>query len=294
MADSPIPSSVSQARTLRSLLDSVNDLVWCTSVDGSELIYVNPAAERIYGRPLSELTENQDVWVEAIHPDDRALVEENLRNLLANQQVQQDYRIVRPDGEVRWIHDRISVVCGDDGVPMHVGGIGTDITEQKRSEEELRIARDEAHAANRAKSDFLANMSHEIRTPMNAVIGMTELLLDTSLDDAQREYVRMVHDSGESLLELINDILDFSKIEAGKLEFERLSFSLHESLGDTMKSLAIRAHRKHLELAYHIHPGVPEHLIGDPGRLRQVIVNLVGNAIKFTEEGEVVVVVSCE
>ncbi|REJ97789.1 MAG: response regulator [Planctomycetota bacterium] len=294
MADSPIPNSADQAATLRSLLDSVNDLVWCTSVDGTELIYVNPAAERIYGRPLTELTGNQDVWAEAIHPDDRATVEENLHTLIDKRQVHQEYRIVRPDGEVRWIQDRISVVYGDDGEPLHVGGIGTDITERKRAEEELLVARDEAHAANRAKSDFLANMSHEIRTPMNAVIGMTELLLDTSLDDAQREYVRMVHESGESLLELINGILDFSKIEAGKLEFERLSFSLHESLGDTMKSLALRAHRKQLELAYHIHPDVPEHLVGDPGRLRQVIVNLVGNAIKFTEEGEVVVVVSCE
>ena len=294
MADQPESNRPGPDQTLRSLLDSVNDLVWCTSVDGTELIYVNPATERIYGRPLAELIENQEVWAEAIHPEDRALVDSNLRSLMENRQVQQDYRIIRPDGEIRWIHDRISVVYDDNGKAVHVGGIGTDITEQKRAEEQLRIARDDADAANRAKSDFLANMSHEIRTPMNAVIGMTELLLDTTLDDAQREYVRMVHESGESLLELINDILDFSKIEAGKLEFERLPFSLHDSLGDTMKSLAVRAHRKNLELAYHIRPDVPDNLLGDPGRLRQVIVNLIGNAIKFTEEGEVVVAVTCE
>ena len=177
---------------------------------------------------------------------------------------------------------------------------GLEIGVQQRTAElaqanlQLSHAKDAAEAASHAKSTFLANMSHEIRTPLNAVIGMTELVLKSHLSVQQREFLQTVKDSGEALLSVINDVLDFSKIEAGKLALDCIAFDLRENLGDTIKSFAIRAHQQGLELACFIHSEVPHMVVGDYGRLRQIVVNLVGNAMKFTEAGEVTVEVTRE
>jgi len=200
----------------------------------------------------------------------------------------------RKDGKRVWVLENANLVDDPTAGGFVVEGTFLDISDRKSMELEITQTKELAEAANRAKSEFLASMSHEIRTPMNGIIGMTELVLDTDLNSEQREYLNMAKLSADSLLTLINDILDYSKIEAGKLDIDAIDFNLRNSLGDTMKSLALRAHQKGLELAWDVQPDVPEELIGDPGRLRQIIVNLAGNAIKFTQTGEVVTYVSAE
>lgn len=203
----------------------------------------------------------------------------------------------RRDGEELWILERATLVKQPSGEPV-IESTAIDITERKLAEQALHLeiterkrAEEAAKAASHAKSVFLATMSHEIRTPMNGIIGMTDLVLESGLRPEQRSDLEMVKSSAESLLMVINDILDFSKIEAGKLDFENVQFDVRESLGEVMKTISFRAHQKGLELAYSVDSAVPVMVLGDPGRLRQVLVNLAGNAVKFTDSGEVIVFV---
>jgi two-component system sensor histidine kinase/response regulator len=263
------------------VLDSAEKVQLCNPAFESLFQY---SRQEILGRPAEGLLAAGDFLAEA---------RDLSRVTLGGMPVTQVTRRMRKDGSLVdvEIHGVPLLVMG--GV---VGSLGIyqDISVRKRAEEAMQNAKEAAEASSRAKSEFLANMSHEIRTPMNGIMGMTDLVLDTNLDSEQREYLTMAKSSADSLLSLINDILDYSKIEAGKLEIEAIDFNFADTIGDTMKTLSLRAHHKGLELAYDVQPGVPEALVGDPGRLRQVIVNLVGNAIKFTQTGEVILSVKTE
>ena len=251
------------------------------------------------------------------HPEDLESDLDNVRRIIAGEtrSYQMEKRYVHAGGHLVTVLLNVSLVRDGQGQPRYFIAQIQDITERKLAEQALRTsmeeisrtnlalqaeivertrAEDAADAANRAKSEFLANMSHEIRTPLNGVIGMTELVLGTDLSTEQREYLDMVKASGESLLTVINDILDFSKIEAGKLAIDAIPFDLSDCLATTLKLLATRAHLKGLELACDIRADVPTALMGDPSRLRQIVTNLVGNAIKFTDHGEVVLTVEAE
>ncbi|HKW88515.1 MAG TPA: response regulator, partial [Candidatus Acidoferrales bacterium] len=400
----------------RLIAETITEVFWISDPSISKMFYISPGYEHVWGRSLESLRENPRSFIEAIHHEDRERVTTDLIVQKEGKPFDHEYRIIRPDGSIRWIWDRgypvrdeagtvtryvgvahditarklaeqslrklsqgmaqtadsilvtdkngviefvnpgfthltgftqeeaigqtprilksgnqsidfyqkmwatildgevfrdtfvnrkktgelfyeektIAPVKDEQGSITNFVAVGRDITLRRQAEEELKNAKEAAEDANRAKSDFLANMSHEIRTPMNGIIGMTELALETELTPTQKEYLDMVKSSADTLLRVINDILDFSRVEAGKLELECEPFALRASIGETMKLLGHLAHRKNLELAWQTSVDVPEWLVGDCGRLRQMLVNLVGNAIKFTERGEVVVSIGLE
>jgi PAS domain S-box-containing protein len=225
------------------------------------------------------------------YPDDLAMSLDQMGRLLRGEvpSYTLEKRYLRKDGSMVWGHLAISLQRDAAGTPAYIIAIIQDISERKWLEGQLRQAIAAAEAASRAKSEFLAHVSHEVRTPLNAILGMNELALDTPLTQQQRKHLTVVQSSAEHLLEVINDLLDFSKIEAGKLELDQAVLSLRAVVNDTLRSLALLAHQKALELVGRIYPDVPDVFVGDAGRLRQVLTNLVGNGIKFTAEGEVVV-----
>ena len=398
------------------LLNIVSDLVWSFTLDGQQLLYLNPAVASIYDRSSKELQSHPGLWLDAIHHDDQPLLRKNLASITKNIQFNQKFRIVQPDGSKHWLLGFFCMVFDEQGKPEYIGGTASDVTsrmkveqkfdesqaiydslveslpinvfrkdregkivfansryckdldmtldeviglgdfdlfdeelakkykkddewvlqtglpfhdieehasgddsiyvevlkaavtdkhgrrigiqgmfwdvtDRRKAEEALRSAKELAESASRAKSDFLANVSHEIRTPMNGIIGMTDLLLSSVRNREHRDYLDLIQTSSQSLLKLINNILDFSKIESGKVQLESQRFNLRNTLGDTLRSLAIRVHAKNLELIFDIAPDVPVEIVGDLTRLRQVMVNLVSNATKFTHSGMIKVTI---
>ncbi len=309
-------------KRFRELAENIHEIFWMIDPKTGKFLYVSPAFRDIWMQDAARVFESPSAWIDAVHTEDRETLGRFKASQLNGEYAECQYRVVRSDASERWVWDRSFPVCNQAGMLERIVGIVEDITDRKAAEENLRRSRDElqmrvlevkgenlerrraeqqlkvakeaAESASLAKSEFLANMSHEIRTPMGGILGMVQLALDTELNPEQRECLELIQLSADSLLTIINDILDFSKIEARKLRLETIEFDLRKYLDQTLKSLAVRAYQKGLEVICDVAPGVPETLIGDPVRLMQIVVNLIGNAIKFTDSGEIVLRVTKE
>ncbi|WP_374317800.1 response regulator [Aquabacterium sp.] len=275
-------------RRFRELVESMDDAVYVSTAGRRRFLYLSPRTSALLGMSAADIHTQPQRVRSMIVPEDLAKFTEQELHEKAGEPTDTLLRLQIPQKGLRWFRHRTRTRQLTNG-HFRIYGLITDVTDEHRQALELERARDMAEAASQAKSQFMANMSHEIRTPMNGILGMTELLLGTQLNDKQRRFAQAVYRSGESLLEIINDILDFAKIEAGRLELATCDFVLRTLVEDTLELMAPRAHEKGLELNFREQPGLPAVIHGDPLRLRQILTNLVANAIKFTEHGEIVV-----
>jgi two-component system, sensor histidine kinase and response regulator len=280
--------SEAKNRLLASIVEQSSEAIWTTDLDGRVTSW-NAGASAMFGYHAADVLGHV---VNETGKGDRVAEKERMQRLIKLEKFSYDSRAATQSGGQIDIQVAVAPLLGDTGECVGKISVARDVTERNRNEEALRTARATAETASQAKSSFLARMSHEIRTPMNGVLGMTELLLETGLTSTQRKYAETVHRSGANLLGIINDVLDFSKIEAGKLELEHIELDVRRTLEDVVDMLAERAHVKGMELACSIPADLPPQLTGDPLRLRQVLTNLAGNAIKFTETGSVLISVS--
>ncbi len=280
-----------ERRRLECVIEGTNAGTWEWCIPTGEVILNSRWAEMV-GYSLEDLGGTLEAWTRLAHPEDLAASNRQIEEIFAGRRVYYDCecRMRHREGRWVWVHDRGKVFEWDDsGRPVRMAGTHTDITIRKQAELAVQESRKAAEAATRAKSEFLATMSHEIRTPMNGIIGMCGLLMETSLTAQQKSFGSMIRRSADALLSVINDILDFSKIEAGKLDIECCQFDLRAAMEDVAELMALRAHEKGIEIAVDYPLGMPQLFGGDVGRIRQIVLNLVGNAIKFTDAGYVLV-----
>jgi two-component system sensor histidine kinase/response regulator len=276
---------------LERAINGTQDGLWEMDADGSS--WHSPRVAELLGYEVSELPNSTNFLKQCLHPDDADAVANATRlHFQQRQAYDVEIRLRTRWSDYRWYRARATAERDAQGRPLRLSGSLQDVTEARSAREALLRATEAAESANRAKSEFLANVSHEIRTPMNGIIGMTGLLLESPLNRTQRDYSETIRSSADSLLIVINDILDFSKIEAGKLDIEALELDLRNTVEEAAVMLAFQAAAKNLELVVHIHPDVPDRVVGDPQRIRQCLINLISNAIKFTREGEIVIEVS--
>ncbi|ACB34983.1 multi-sensor hybrid histidine kinase [Leptothrix cholodnii SP-6] len=272
----------------RELVETIDEGVFISNPARDQWYYIGPRMYQMLGLKVADRREHPDLLQSLVLPDDARLLAQQREHEEALEATDVTLRIRHPGRGLRWLRQRTRTRVLPGG-ETRVYGLLDDVTDERERALQLQAARDVAEAASQAKSQFMASMSHEIRTPMNGILGMTELLLGTRLDDRQRRFAQAVYRSGENLLEIINDVLDFSKIEAGRLELAPTDFNLRTLIEDTLDLLAPRAHEKGLELSFRETGDVPANVLADPLRLRQVLTNLVANAVKFTEHGEVTV-----
>jgi PAS domain S-box-containing protein len=278
----------------RELAENIDEVFWIE--DRSGIVYISPAYEKVWGRTCKSLYENPDSFFESIHPEDKEKLKKIFEddNLNQGSQLNSQYRIVRPDGSVRWIWSRIFPIHDSEMNIIKTVGFAEDITHIKEYEESLRQAKEEAETAHQTKSQFLANMSHEIRTPMNGMLGMIQLAQIADSREEIREYLYTARKSADALLKVINDVLDYSKIEAGKMLIEKIPFNVAEIVNEVLTLFSIHARDKHLKILTHIDNRIPNMVVGDPTRIRQVLSNIIGNAVKFTHKGMITVNVEPE
>jgi PAS domain S-box-containing protein len=284
-------------QTLKIALEASNTGVWMYSPQSSKSSqdyteYISEQWFKQVGYEPDEFETDEDPFAILLHPDDKAATFKTLEDHVKGdtKTYEKEFRLKSKDGTWRWILSKGQITKRDsDGIGTKMTGVHLDITERKKAEDELKIAKETAVEATKAKSDFLANMSHEIRTPMNAIMGMAHLAMKTDLTAKQYDYLKKVDISAKSLLGIINDILDFSKIEAGKLDMESVDFQLEDTLDNISTLVGIKTQEKGLELLFKTDPSVPTALVGDPLRLGQILINLSNNAVKFTDSGEIVV-----